>query len=650
MRFYVLGSLRVANEQGELATLPGRKDRAFLAELLAHVGNVVSVDHLVESVWPADAPVKRINAVHVRVSRLRSLFRSLAGPGREGEVMLTESGAYRLAPSEVDANQFEMLLAAGVREREKGFLDKAADRLDRALALWEGEAFTDVTAGDCVSAEAERLTELRLTALEQQAEVRLAMGACSWVVSTLKPLVERHPLRETLHGHLMTALHRSNRSAEALAVYADLRSRLADELGADPTSDLRNLHRSILAHDPGDHRPAAPPAAAAQVAPPARREWSFPFQLPAATADFVPRRAVAAVLDAMTVPDPSTTTFAVVTGHGGVGKTAVAVHVAHRLRSLFPDGQFYVDLGGSTERPADPRVALARMLSTTACPASWLQQDVGAMATRFRDSLKDRRVLIVLDDAADEAQLHHLLPGNAESAVLITSRSRLTALPVTARVELAEMNQRQALTLFERVVGAARVGCEPTAAREVARLCHYLPLALRVAAARLAARPHWRFADLAARMALRPGLMTELTWDALSVRRCFAPAYGRLNDDDQRLYRVIGMSGVSVFSAHSASAVTALPPSDIVDALERLVDGGLLSVVHGDSALFRMYGLAAAYAREAAECDASVTEREAAEELWSLQDRIVKVHGGAGAVTGANASARRDASSAVRMC
>lgn len=596
--------------------LTGRRDRAFLAEMLTHAGRVVSVDHLAEAAWPAQVPVNRANAVHVRVSRIRSLFRSMSDPGTVMAVMSTEPGAYRLCPDEVDADQFEKLLAAGMRERDKGFLDKAADLLERALSLWEGEAFTDVTAGDCVAAEADRLTELRLVALEQHTDVMLAMGAHTQVVSRLKPLVARYPLRETFHGHLMTALHRSSRSAEALAVYAELRSKLADELGAEPTSELRDLHRSLLERDAQDSGTAN----AWTSTNVSRSGWVSPSQLPADTPDFVPGEVSKAVAHVFTARDPTTTTVAAITGQGGAGKTTVAVHLAQQLRSSFPDGQLYVDLGGSAEHPAEPEAVLAQMLSAMNLPLSELSEGLTAKAACFRDGLK-WRVLLVLDDAADEAQLQHLLPGNPESGVIITSSARLTGMPFTSRIELNDMSQHQAVTLLKHVVGAARVDQELAAAREVARLCCYLPFALRIAGARLAAKSHWTFGDLASRLSHQRWLLDELTRDSLSVRSCFAPAYRRLTEDERRLFRMIGLSGVGVSSAFSATAVLDLPVPDHAEALERLVDSRLLKVVDRGPLMFRMLGLAAAFAREVAEADASDTEREAAQRLPRLQDQ-----------------------------
>nr|QLG04853.1 PulV [Streptomyces sp.] len=624
VKFYVLGSLRVSDEEGPPITLVGRRDRAFLAELLAHAGQSVSIDHIVEATTPDASPTKRVNAVHVRVSRLRSLFRSLAGSDSVTSVISTQPGGYRLVPAEVDSEQFEKLLGAAMRERDKGYLDEAAVRFERALSLWEGDAFSDADAGGCVAAEADRLAELRLVTVEEQTDVLLAMGAHAQVVSRLKPLIERYPLRETLYHHLMSALHQSGRPAEALAVYAALRAKLADELGTEPTPDVQRLYRALLSPQTKHHRPTAgwPPLAV----PPSRR---VPSQLPRDIADFVPRETTDVLASAVTASDRTATAVTAITGQGGAGKTATAVHLAHRLLPWFPDGQLYVDLGGSSGHPTDPAAALAQMLLALDHPMSALPEGLAAQAACFRDGLRGRRVLTVLDDAADETQVRHLLPGNVESAVIITSRARLTGLPFTARVEHDQMSPHQALLLFRRVLGTSRVGRDLAAAREVARLCDCLPLALRIAAARLAARPHWGFSDLVHRLTHRSRPLDELTHGPLSVRSCFAPAYHQLAEDDRRLFRMLGLSGVRGLSAFPGTELPSLAVPDVAEALERLADNRLLKVVRtgapGATPRFWLHGLVSAYARERAGAEASEIERAAAQELRRVEDREVAV-------------------------
>ncbi|WP_432251511.1 BTAD domain-containing putative transcriptional regulator [Streptomyces sp. HNM1019] len=536
----------------------------------------------------------------------------------------TQPGGYRLVPAEVDSEQFEKLLGAAMRERDKGHLDEAAVRFDRALSLWEGDAFSDADAGDCVAAEADRLAELRLVALEEQTAVMLAMGAHAQVVSRLKPLIERYPLRETLYHHLMSALHQSGRPAEALAVYAALRAKLVDELGTEPTPEVQLLYRALLSPQTKHHEPTA-------VCPPftvlaSRRA---PSQLPCDIADFVPRETTDVLACVLTASDRTATAVTAITGQGGAGKTVTAVHLAHRLLPWFPDGQLYVDLGGTTGHPTDPAAALAQMLLALDRPTSALPEGLGAQAACFRDSLSGRRVLTVLDDAADEAQVRHLLPGNVESAVIITSRERLTGLPFTARVEHDQMSPHQALLFLRRVLGTSRVDRDLTAARELARLCDCLPLALRIAAARLADRPHWSFGDLVHRLTHRPRPLDELTHGPLSVRSCFAPAYHQLAEDDRRLFRMLGLSGVRGLSAPPGTELPSLAVPDVTEALERLADNRLLNVVHtgGPGAVprFWLHGLVSAYARERAEAEASEIERAAAQELRHLEEREAAV-------------------------
>ncbi|MFI1357738.1 BTAD domain-containing putative transcriptional regulator [Streptomyces sp. NPDC020898] len=586
-------------------------DRAFLGELLAHAGRAVSIDHIIESIWPHNPPVNRANAVYVRVSRLRSLFRSMAGPASDQTVITTQPGAYLLTPEECDARRFEQLLTAGMREQEKGFLDSAAALLDRALSLWEGEAFTDV-ASECVVTEAGRLTELRLVALERQAEVLLALGAHSQVVNVLKPVAERHPLRETLHGHLMAALHASGRSAEALATYARLRSTLVEELGTEPAATLRDLHWNLLRHHSTDTD--GPVVRVSAAAAPSR--WSPPAQLPGEIADFVPGEDMELVADVLTKSGRATAAVTAITGQGGAGKTTIAVHLARRLRSSFPDGQLYIGLGGGSPNPTEPAEALAQLLRSVGHPASALPEGVDARAACFRDRLDGRRVLVVLDNAADEAQIRDLLPGNAESGVIVTSRSWLTGIPFDARVEHNRMSPCDAVLLLSRVAGADRTDREPTAVREVARLCDHLPLALRIAGARLAARPHWSVGDLVQRLTDGSGLLTELTHGALSVRSCFEPAYHRLAEGDRRMFRVLGLSGAGVYTGFDGAVLLGRPEAEAAEALERLTDARLLSVSHpgrrGSVPTFRLSGLAGAYARERADIESPESERDQA--------------------------------------
>jgi hypothetical protein len=324
------------------------------------------------------------------------------------------------------------------------------------------------------------------------------------------------------------------------------------------------------------------------------------------------------LLQALTDDARATTALTAITGHGGAGKTTTAVHLAHRLRPSFPDGQFFVNLGGSCPSPTDPADALAQMLLALGHPRSALPDGVEARAACFRDRLKGRRVLTVLDDAFDEGQVRHLLPGNPESAVIVTSRAWLTGLPFSPRVEHHRMSPHQAVLLFHRTAGADRTGPESAASQEVARLCDYLPSALRIAGARLAARPHWNVADLVRRLSGRQ-ILDELTHGSLSLRSCFEPAYNRLAEDDRWLFRTLGAYEAGLFTGASVAALVSRSRTDATEALERLAEARLLSVVHGrprqERPLFQLRGLAAAYAREQSAAEAAGTGSGAAGRL-----------------------------------
>jgi tetratricopeptide (TPR) repeat protein/transcriptional regulator with XRE-family HTH domain len=358
----------------------------------------------------------------------------------------------------------------------------------------------------------------------------------------------------------------------------------------------------------------------------ARAGWAatgpaVPFLLPPDIADFTGRAEVVGRLGALLAggPDgaarPTAIRVAAIVGGGGVGKTTLAVHVAHRVRFRFPDGQLYVDLRGAEASPAVPEEVLGRFLRALGVEAAAVPDESEERADRYRSLLAARRVLVVLDNAASEAQIIPLLPASPTCGVLVTSRSPLTGLAGVSPVPLEVLQAEQALELLGRIVGSERLAAEPAAAAELARLCGYLPLALRVAGARLAARPHWRVAELAARLTDERRRLNELTYGHLAVRASLTLSYQALEPAAQTLFRRLGLLDAPEVTAWVAAALLDSSLEQAQELTDRLVDARLLDAAGRDATgqvRYRFHDLVGIYGRECAEAQDSSSERAAA--------------------------------------
>ena len=402
------------------------------------------------------------------------------------------------------------------------------------------------------------LDDRRLAVLERLTDLRLAAGQAAAVAAELPPVVAEHPLRETLRRQLMTALYRCGRQADALGVYADTRSLLADELGLDPGPELVRLHQQILRADPAlePDRPRPP--------------CTLPYDLP----DFAGR---GDDLERLLYSGPAVVITAI-DGMAGIGKTALAVHAAYQLADRFPDGQLFCDLHSHTPgaRPLDPVDALERLLRMIGVPAETIPAGLDDRVARWRAELAGRRVLVVLDNAVSAAQVRPLLPGSPASLVLVTSRRRLGVLDGASVLSLDVLPEAEALALFAAVAGPSRVAAEPAAAADVVRLCGRLPLAIRIAATRLAHRPAWTVAALADRLRERADRLGELRLADRGVGPAFALSYAQLTPAQQRLFRLLGVHPGADFDALSAAALAGCTPAAAEDLLEELVDTHLL--------------------------------------------------------------------------
>jgi DNA-binding SARP family transcriptional activator/Tfp pilus assembly protein PilF len=625
VRFRILGPLEVWTGQ-DWSGIGAPKWRALLGALLLNPGQAVSTDRLIAELWGDEPPDRAANLVSVYVLRLR---RVLGDPG--GRVLTTRAPGYQLLlrPGDLDADGFEALAGQGRRALADGDPPAAAEALAEALGLWRGRALADVPASALVTAEADRLEESRLTALELRIEADMACGLHTQLVPELRRLLSDQPLRERLWGLLIRALDGAARHAEALAAYGQAREVISDELGVDPGPELQRLYQALLTADSA--APAAgrePEAAGAQQAPvpfarepadaggrrqgpgsPSRRA---PAQLPADVADFTGRGADleqlrAAVSGARRQENPAVA-IAVVAGAPGLGKTTLAIHAAHALRRDFPDGQLYVSLHGGSEQPMPTDDVLARFLRDLGVDATRVPADAEERAAMYRTRLAERRMLITLDDARDAAQVRPLLPGTGSSAVIVTSRRRLPDLVGSKLIDLDVLGEAEAADLFTRIIGPERAKAEPDAVREVLSVCAGLPLAIRIAGARLAARRGWSVRTLAARLADQQRRIDELAAGDLGVRACFQVSFDALprgvaggGVDPAHVFRLLGVWPGPSIGLQAAAALIGEPEAGIADALEVLVDAHLLESPAPDR--YRLHDLLHAYAVQRAQAE-----------------------------------------------
>ncbi|WP_051813943.1 BTAD domain-containing putative transcriptional regulator [Kitasatospora sp. MBT63] len=610
MEFCVLGPLLVRDGSG-VRVVPAAKQRVLLAALLLRPGQVVPADVLADTIWNFAPPPSAATTLRNYVMRLRR------GLGEAGERIGTGEGGYliEVEPGELDIHRFDALRAQGVAALREGECEQAAGLLRAALGLWRGPALADVPSDLLHQSEADRLNEGRLDVVEARVEAELRLDRHPAVVAELRALTAEHPGRERLWAQLMTALYRSGRRTEALNVYQQVRRTLVDEIGVEPGADIREVHQVILRDEPvvprraapaivagpdGPTGPAAPHRAAGVkgsaaigenaagreftgggesqggLAPEDRAIPVVPFQLPPDIADFTGRETEIRRISEALVQERGCPAVIAVSGQPGVGKSALAVRSAHLAASAFPDGVLYAELGG-TGTAVDPRAVLASFLLAVGVAADALPAETGARAALYRSVLAGRRMLVVLDDARDGAQVRHLMPADPAAAVLITSRGLLADVAGARQVGLGLPAEPEARLMFGRIIGPERAAADPRAAADVVAACGRLPLAVRAGAARLVARPAWSVRDLADRLSEGGRPLDELRIGGLDVRDSIARSHDALDPDEARAFRLLAWSDAPVITLAAAAAALGEATARAEELLDRLVDAHLLA-------------------------------------------------------------------------
>jgi DNA-binding SARP family transcriptional activator len=607
VRFGILGALQVAVDGREVA-IGGRRQTLVLGRLLCQPNSAVPADTLVDATWGDDPPSTARKQLQTAVWRLRRLLGDdRIHTGAAGYVL-------RADPEEVDALWFDHLVGEATE-----LADPAAvsHRLRKALNLWRGPALSGVESAS-VQPTAAKLNERRRQAQYRCIDADLRLGRVEELGSELTALIAEDPLSERFRCQYMQVLYRSGRIREALDAYQDARTTLLDELGVEPGPALRELHRQILNREPGLETQRLP----AHIAPDLiLAQAPTPHQLPADIPQLAGRdQELAALTEAARTRDRSVGLI-VVSGIAGVGKTALAVHWAHSVVDAYPDGQLYLNLRGYHRSPELTSYdALKQLLRALGVASDRVPPTESEASGLFRTMASGRRLLIVLDNASSADQLRPLIPGAAGCMVVVTSRRRLTSVISelgAPRIELEPLRPRDAVDLLASILGADRAWQDADATAELAEVCGFLPLALRLAAANCVDEPRLSIRDALGQLSQGDrldALQIEGSVDN-SVRAVFAQSYTRLPPDARRLFRLLGLLDSGDVPGWLAAPLLGAEQQEADRRIRTLVDAQLLSVIgrnHDGQPRHRLHDLLHLYARERAYAEEPAAEREAA--------------------------------------
>jgi len=613
MEFRILGPLEVTQGNG-LVELGGPRQQTVLAMLLLEANRVVAVDRLIDAMWDEAPPATARAQVHICISTLR---RQLIVNSQQGIESRRPGYMLKVDEETLDSHTFETFAVLGREAMQSEDLQAASTALRNGLALWRGQVLADV-ASRLVQQSAMQLNERRLLILEQCLSCELRMGLYHETASELAGLVEQYPLRERFRALMMAALYRAGRQAEALDSFRRARRTFIDELGIEPGRELQQIHKAILNGSPlPDH--AAPPAAVTRPAAVPRQEPAdVPQLLPATIPDFT-GRATLVQQTAGYVTEPGTgenaqkaVPMAIIVGQGGTGKTTLAVHVAHQVAAQFPDGQLFARLRMG-DLPANPGDILERFLRALGVTSSLLPAGIEERAEMYRNLLARRRVLIVLDDVQSEQQISFLVPGSPRCSVIMTSRKRLTEISGVRRAELGDFSHRSAVEFLTRIVGTERIqdSLEPLTA--LCGLCGYLPLALRIVGARLAARPHWSVIDLYDRLVDESRRLDELSHGGLGMRASILLTYQNLSAEAQRLFRRLALCEAPTFGSWIGSPLLQTDLRTAQDLMDELAEAYLVDAEPGPVGVrYRFHDIVRLFARERLAAEETAQDRHVA--------------------------------------
>jgi DNA-binding SARP family transcriptional activator len=618
LEFCLLGPVAVCRG-GVALPVPRGKQRAVLAVLLLNAGRIVSVDELAEALWGTAPPPSAPATVRNYVKRLRRVLQDT----NQARIVTRPPGyMIRADPAELDVAQFEILLQGARKAARSALWETAADQARAALALWRGEPLADVKSAALALRDVPRLAGLRLQAAELRMDAELRLGRHADVVTELERMAAAHPLREHVHALLMLSLYRDSRQAEALAAYQHARRMLRNELGAEPGTELRELHQRILTTDPSllDTQSGWLPPGGARPAAGVGPGQVVPRQLPGPVRHFVGRAAELAdltgLLERAAEQTPRPLVISVIAGMPGLGKTALAVHWAHQVADRFPDGHLYVNLRGyDPGRPMPADDALAGFLRALGVAGPDIPAETEERAARYRSLLAGRRMLIVLDNAGDAEQARPLLPGSPSCMAVVTSRDALAGLVVrdgARRLNLDLLPPGEAVALLRALIGE-RVNADPESAATLAVRCARLPLALRVVAEHASSFPGAPLAGLADELAeqqQRLDLLDAAGDPRTAVRTVFSWSLRHLDGDSARAFRLLGLHPGADFDPYAAAALTGTTLTASRRQLSLL--GRAYLIQPAGTGRYGMHDLLRAYAADQAANLDSEKERRAA--------------------------------------